>query len=148
MSLHKFFEKDYFWLRPGYAFFDFFRNCEKCIISEEYNVFRGSGASKSHHFGTRKSIIFTAPAQNLVFGIFGTTSVTIECQRVENGALISDHIFTFFHTFTIHRPRSLPGHKNIAFGAPGRPKQSTHKLPWSQQRPKKITFGSPEGTDF
>ena len=91
-------QKDYFWVPPGYPFSDFFRKCEKCIISEEYNVFRGSGASKSHHFGTRKSIIFTAPAQNLVFGIFGTTSVTIECQRVENGALISDHIFTFFHT--------------------------------------------------
>ena len=52
------------------------------------------------------------------------------------------------HTFTVHRPRSLLGHKNIGFGAPGRPKQSTHKRPWSLQGPKNITFGSPEGTDF
>ena len=133
---------------PGYPFFDFLPNCEKCVISEEYNVFRGSGASTSHDFGIRKSIIFTAPAQNLVLGIFGTTSVAIECQRVENGTLISGPNFTFLYTSTIHRPRSLLGHKNIAFGAPGRPKQSPYKLPWGLQGPKKITFGSPEGTDF
>ena len=140
-------QKDYFWVPPGYPFSDFFPNSEKCVISEEYNVFHGSGASKSHHFGTRKSITFTALAQNLVFGIFGTTGVTIECQRVENGTLISGPNFTFLYTFTIHRPRS-PGRKKVVSGAPGRPKQSTHKLPWSLQGPKNITFGSPEGTDF
>ena len=102
----------------------------------------GSGASTSHEFGTRKSIIFTAPAQNVVFWIFETTSVTIECQRVENGTLIPDPNFTCFHIFTMHHPRSLPGHENVAFGAPGRPKQLTHKLPWSLQGPKNITFGS------
>jgi len=65
------------WRPFSHRFFDIFRTWRNCIISEEYNVFRGSGPLKSERSSLQISLNFHVNFQTPPRGNFGRARMPI-----------------------------------------------------------------------